>query len=410
MKTYYKITFVLALVLSVLYACDEDDYKLETEFTSLGEILTPVTDTQLALDVENGSDVEFTWTQATSKDGGLVIYEVLFDTEGGDFSNPISSFLSEGNGVQNRLELQQVYLNIAASNAGIQQLESGNIIWTVRASSAFNQALFNGQGVLNITRPEGLAVFPEYMYIYGPATERASLSDGVAFKQISNNFSYDDIPPGVFESITYLNSGEFFIANTNDPDDPDLKNFYINEEGKIRQGNVASSFDLDEGVYRIRMNLALSTISYERIETMELYIIANQLTKATFQYVGNHTFESTNGYYDFLTPGAPEAPSWLGWEEERYRFRFTLNGNTSYLGSYHNEDMNGSLVAGYEAFNQRPNGSQPDYYFNSFFLGQDPGYWQGAYKFPDAYNGHAFTCRIVFDPMAEAYYHEFTLN
>ena len=410
MKTFHKISVFLALVVCTFFSCTEDDYNLETDFTSLGELLTPVSGEQFALDIENGSDIEFTWTEAISKDGGLVIYEVLFDEEGGDFSDPVSSFLSDGNGSQTSLLLEQVYLNIAASNAGIQQLESGNIIWTVRASSSYNQVLFDSQSVLNITRPEGLAVFPEFMYIYGPATEGSNLENGVAFKQIYNNFPYDDIAPGVFESITYLTPGEFFIANSNDPNDPQLQIFYINDEDRIRQGDIPTSFVLQEGVYRVRMNLALSTISYELIDNMELYIIANQITKANFEYVGNHTFEATDGFFNFLTPGSPEAPSWLGWEEERYRFRFNINGNVSYLGSYHNDQMNASLIPGLQAYNVRPNGDQPDYYFHTFFMGPDAGYWQGAYKFPDAYNGTSFTCRIVFDPMADEYYHEFTLN
>tara|TARA_R110002049_G_scaffold307720_2_gene509196 strand:+ start:18704 stop:19936 length:1233 start_codon:yes stop_codon:yes gene_type:complete len=410
MKKIFKLVGILVLGLSTFLSCDEEDYKLETEFSNLGELLTPSSGEQLSIDIENGSNVEFTWSEATSVDGGLVIYEVLFDKEGGDFSDPISSFLSKGNGGETNLELQQVYLNIAASKGGIQQLESGNIIWTVRATSSFNQVLYDGKGVINITRPEGLAVFPDYMYIYGSATEGANVSNGVAFKQISSRLPYDDIQPGVFESITKLKSGNFFIANTNDANATDLTTYYVNSEGKIRQSDTPTSLTIQEGVYRIRMDLAKSTISYELVENIELYIVANGITKATFQYVGNHTFEATNGFFDFLTPGSPEAPSWLGWEEERYKFKFMIDGNVSYIGSYHNDALNGSLIPGFDGFGARPNGNEPSGYFSVFFLGPDAGYWQGAYKFSDTYNGKAFTCRMVFDPKAAEYYHEFTLN
>lgn len=402
----YAIIFVLTTFLS----CNEENYKLETEFSKLGELLTPSSGEQLLIDIENGSDVVFTWSEATSVDGGLVIYEVLFDEEGGDFSEPISTFLSKGNGGETYLDLQQVYLNIAASKAGIQQLESGNIIWTVRATSSFNQVLFSGQGAINITRPEGLAVFPDYMYIYGSATEGNDASNGIAFKQISSRLPYDNIQPGVFESITKLKSGDFFISNTNDPAAPELTTYYVNGEGKIRQSSVPTSLNIAEGVYRIRMDLAKSTITYELIENIELYILANGITKANFQYIGNHTFEATDGFFDFLTPGAPEAPSWLGWEEERYKFKFMIDGNVSYIGSYHNDALNASLIAGFDGFGSRPNGNEPSNYFSVFFLGPNAGYWQGAYKFSDTYNGKAFTCRMVFDPKADEYYHEFSLN
>ncbi|MDD7884500.1 SusE domain-containing protein [Flavivirga sp. 57AJ16] len=410
MKKILKSAIIFVLSLFTFVSCNEDNYKLETEFSQLGELLSPSSGEQLVLDIENGSNVEFTWSQSTSVDGGLVIYEVLFDEEGGDFSEPISSFLSKGNGGGTNLDLQQVYLNIAASKGGIQQLESGNIIWTVRATSSFNQTLYDDVGTINITRPEGLAVFPDYMYIYGSATEGADTANGVAFKQISSRLPYDNIEPGVFESITKLKTGEFFIVNTNDPNAPDLTTFYVNSEGKIRQSDTPTSISIEEGVYRIRMNLAKSTISYELMEDLELYILANQITKANFQYIGNHTFEATDGYFDFLTPGAPEAPSWLGWEEERYKFKYLLDGTVSYIGSYHNDALNASLVPGFDGYGGRPNGGEPEGYFSVFFLGPDAGYWQGAYKFSDAYNGKAFTCRMIFDPKADEYYHEFSLN
>jgi starch-binding outer membrane protein SusE/F len=410
MKKTYKITFILVLIVSTFFSCYESNYKLESDFSQLGEILTPMDGEQILLDLENGPNVEFTWSSAMSVDGGLVTYEVLFDKEGGDFSVPISTFLSNGNGSETNLELQQVYLNIAASKAGIQQLTSGNIIWAVRASSSYNQVLYEKKGIINITRPEGLAVFPDYMYIYGSATEASNISNAVAFKQISNKLPNDDIQPGVFESITKLKSGELIIANTNDPDDPELTTFFINSEGKIRQSATPTSLTIQEGVYRIRMDLTKSTITYELMENVELYILANQITKAHFEYIGNHTFEATDGYFEFLTPGAPEAPSWLGWEEERYKFKFLIDGNVSYIGSFHNDGMNASLVSGLSAYNARPDGGEPSYYFNVYFLGQDAGYWQGAYKFSNAYNGVPFTCRIIFDPKADEYYHEFQPN
>lgn len=410
MKTIFKYFSFLSIMIISFYGCDKNDYNLETEISELGNLLTPNSGNQLVIDVENGENINFTWSEATSKDGGLVTYKVLFDKEGGDFSEPISTFSSSGNGAKTFLTLQQVYLNIMASKAGIQQLDSGNIIWTVKVSSGFNEKLFPENAKITLTRPEGLAVFPEYMYIYGDATEQSNLTNSIAFKQISNKFPNDDIQPGTFETITKMEPGSFFITNTNDSNDPDLTNYYLNSNGKIRQGNTESTFNLPEGVYRIRMNLATSTISYKLIENIELYILASQTTRAVFEYVGNHTFEATDGYFDFLEPGSPGAPSWLSWQEERYRFRFEIDGNVSYIGSFHNEDMNGSLVPGFDAYNLRPNGDEPNYYNNIYFIGEDAPYWQSAYKFGDAYDEASFTCRLVFDPKADEYYSEFNLN
>jgi hypothetical protein len=88
-----------------------------------------------------------------------------------------------------------------------------------------------------------------------------------------------------------------------------------------------------------------------------------------------------------------------------------LNQETpSYLGSVHNSDMNASLVPGFDAYNARPDGGQPNYYYNTYFLGPDAEFWQGAWKFPSNLNGASFTVRMVFDPFADQYYHELVKN
>jgi hypothetical protein len=49
--------------------------------------------------------VSFEWEQARAEDNGLVLYEVAFDKEGGDFSKPLYSVPSDGNGLYNKLTL-----------------------------------------------------------------------------------------------------------------------------------------------------------------------------------------------------------------------------------------------------------------------------------------------------------------
>lgn len=403
------LKYLPILIWVLISSCSKDRFQLDTAIVELGSLTGPASGTSINIDVENGANTRLTWSPARSADGGLILYKVLFDKAGGDFSNPIYSMESDNRGGLNTLSISPVYLNIIAASAGIEQLGTGKVIWTVQASSAFQSERFSAQSELTLTRPEGLAVFPKYMYIYGAATEGANLSGGIAFKQIVNELPADNFVPGVFESVTGLKPGNYYIADSNNPDS--VVNYYhINENGKIRSGNTPTVFSLDEGVYRVRMNLSTATISFEKMSDMQLYIFANGITKANLKYIGNHTFEAKDGLFKFLTPGDPEAPSWLGWEEERYRFKFKLDGVDSYIGSYHNEGMNASLVPGLTAFSARPNGSEPKGFWNTYFHGQDPPFWQGAWKFGDAYNNKAFTVRVVFDPKATHYYHEFKLN
>lgn len=409
MKRINKSALLFFIATITLFACNDEDYKLNTEIVEMGTLETPETDEHLNIDIENDVGVNFTWSPAKSGDGGLILYTVKFDEENGNFEDPIYEVPSDNGGSATSLTMSPTRLNIIAAEAGIEQLQTGNIIWTVEAASSFNTKSFPDKSVLSLTRPEGLAVFPDFMYIYGSATEAATMSEGVAFREITSQLPNENFQPGTFESVTRLTPGEFFIVNSNNPDSAST-HYFINDEGKIRQGDEPSTFDMAEGVYRIRMNLSTATISFEEISDIELYIMANQVVKAELTYIGNHTFESTNGYFEFLTPGSPEAPDWLGWEEERYRFRFMVDGVQSYIGSFHNPDMNGSLVPGLNAYNARPNGEEPNYYHNTYFLGPDAEYWQGAWKFADQFNGAPFTVRIVFDPKADYYYHEFELN
>ena len=407
MKAILKSLLILIVIFMSIISCKNDDYNLDPEIALTGTLEGPSNNETIDIDPENGDNIIFSWSPAQANDGGTILYTIKFDIPGGDFSNPLYSSPSDNGGGATTVTMSASRLNIIAAEAGIQQLEAGDVAWTVEASSSFYRENFAESSTINLSRPEGLAIFPEYMYVYGSATEASDISSAVAFKQISNQLPNDDFQPGVFESITQLTPGEFYIVNTNDAAEENLTQYYINSEGKIRSGEDSTSFDMEEGVYRVRMDLAKATISFTEISNIQLYILANQSVKADLNYIGDHTFEATGAYFEFLTPESPDAPDWLGWEEERYRYQFQLgDGQVSYLGSMHNEAMNGSLVPGLDGYNARPNGGEPEYYNNTYFLGPEAGYWQGAWKFPDALNGANFTVRIVFDPKADHYYQE----
>ena len=407
MKTILKSLLTLMVLSMTLVSCDNDDYTLDPELALTGSLESPGNNETIEIDLENGDNIIFSWTPAQANDGGTILYTIKFDRPGGDFSDPLYTSPSDNGGGATTFTMSTSRMNIIAAEAGIQQLETGDVAWTVEASSSYFRENFAEPSTLSLKRPEGLAIFPEYMYVYGSATEASDIPSAVAFKQISNQLPNDNFQPGVFESVTRLSPGEFYIVNGNNASAEDLTHYYINSEGKIRSGDDPTTFDMEEGVYRVRMDLAKATISFVEISNIQLYILANQAVKADLEYVGNHTFEATNAYFEFLTPESPDAPDWLGWEEERYRYQFQLgDGQVSYLGSMHNEAMNGSLVPGLEGYNGRPNGGEPEYYNNVYFLGPEAAYWQGAWKFPDALNGANFTVRVVFDPKAENYYQE----
>lgn len=130
MKKIYTRLFSL-IVLLVLGSCT-DNYELEVGFDAPESLISPTANQLLAIDLENGSPTVFEWTKATSYYGGVVLYEVVFDKENGNFSSPIYKVVSNGGGSDNWLSLTPKQLIILAKNAnigidseGIVKMESG---------------------------------------------------------------------------------------------------------------------------------------------------------------------------------------------------------------------------------------------------------------------------------------------
>ncbi|MBS9525638.1 SusE domain-containing protein [Litoribacter alkaliphilus] len=405
MKASINLLLILVISALAIWSCSEDEQRLNIEIVSMGTLESPAIDEHINIDPENGEAISFNWRAAQAGDGGLVLYNVLFDKEGGDFNHPVASFPSADHGASLTFSLTHSTLNSIAANAGIEQMTTGNIIWTVQASSGYNKEIFPEKHLLTLSRPEGIANIPAQLFIYGGATEGEGIQDAVALKKILHHMPNDEVEDNTFETITQLRPGDFNIVNDKDSG----QNYYINEGGNIREGDEPSTFEGEEGVYRLRINFSNSRVAFEKISNLELIILANGASKAELEYVGNHVFEGT-GYFDFLTPGAPEAPDWLGWEEERYKFRFQLGEEEDFLGSNMNDDMNASLIANLGAYNDRPNGDEPPYYYQVYFLGTEASQWQGAWKFSNQFNGTPFKVRVVFDPLEDDYFHEMELE
>src|SRR5687768_11056593 len=139
------LKYLPILIWVFISSCSKDEYELDTTIVELGSLTGPETGTSINIDVENGASTALTWTPAKSADGGLILYKVLFDKAGGDFSNPIYTMQSDNKGGINSLTISPVYLNIIAATAGIEQLTTGKVIWTVEASSAFESGRFSEQ-------------------------------------------------------------------------------------------------------------------------------------------------------------------------------------------------------------------------------------------------------------------------
>ena len=374
MKKIYTRLFSLIAIL-ILGSCTEK-YELEVGFDAPESLISPAVDELVAIDLENGTPTVFEWTKSNSYYGGVVLYEVLFDKENGDFSNPIYKMVSNGGGGDNWLSLTPKQLIILAKNANIGINSEGTVKWKVVASQGGEKKETQEIRTIRLRRPAGIAEIPNELFIYGNGFEAESVEDAMKLRKI------DD---GVFEIFAAVGNSEITLCNTISGS----KTYYkLNDDNKLIESETSSGTVINGTgkAYRIVVDFNLLTIKTTEIQSIQM-IRTWQYNLGELIYIGNHKFEVKNIALPFYH-------DW-GYPEERYRFWVTTNEGKEIWGSYHNDQMNGSNIPGMPAFGNPPNGTQPDEYYNIYNLADIPSAgqnqdWVGMYKLPlDSENKHA---------------------
>lgn len=90
MKTLKYIYCVLAIF---LYGCAED-YELNENFCVPAELSGPA---EVKIDLQSSENIVLYW-DGGADDGGVLLYNVLFDAIDGDFSEPVYSAQSDFGG------------------------------------------------------------------------------------------------------------------------------------------------------------------------------------------------------------------------------------------------------------------------------------------------------------------------
>ena len=208
-----KIIPILSALLA-LAACQKH-YEFNTDFTLPVTLDSPGA---VSLDVTSSQTVVLSWDGGKAADGGLVLYDVLFDKEGGNFSQPIEVRKSD-QGALPQLTLSHAELNTIARKAGIKPNESGTVIWTVRASKGGVAKTLDISEKINITRGEGIDNMPTHLFVGGAAAAEAGQEFRVAEE-------------GVYVIVTSLKTGK--LRFTSEKNGGDV--FYATQAGKLVEG------------------------------------------------------------------------------------------------------------------------------------------------------------------------------
>jgi len=346
---FSKIAQISLLVLVLITGCKKDDALKHTQVSAVNTLFAPANNAFLKLDPKAGS-TDFEWEQARAEDNGVVQYEVVFDKVDGDFSKPLYSYPSEGNGLYNRLTLTHAEMNKIASSANIEALAVGKIKWTVRSSKGVNVKEAAESRVLEIERPSGFSEIPADLFLTGAASEGGTdLSKAVRFKKTAT---------GVFEIYTAIKDGTYHFTdgNSGTPKTFSVENSTLKTEGEITATGGTK-------VMRIRVDFNTASANFTQIESFGVFLSGDNRVIFPLPYTSNGSFKAVN---------QPVAFKQEGWgRDERYKLQMKVkkedgSSDTEWFGST-NKD------------NQAATASSPPAYF--YVVPVDNSQYDFSFKF-----------------------------
>ncbi len=373
MKTIYS-KFLVVLLAVFAVGCSDDDKVSHTNVSAVDALYAP--EDNVFMDLGAQASATFEWQGAVAEDNGVVLYDVMFDREGGNFSTPLYVVPADGNGYQKTLTMSYTQLNQIATMAGIESETTGKLIWTVRSSKGINFVKSPVVRTIEVLRPAGFPA-PDQLFITGTASEGgADVNGALPFKKTG---------PTTFEIYTKLKAGDYqFITRKNGT--PEV--FFINEEGGLRQdGSV--TYSGEEKVYRIRIDFSDGTTNRVEVSKVELWFPPRSNAMFEYTYAGAGKWQALNKRIEFKDEG---------WgRDERYKFKISIvNGNTTtaeFLGSIN-------------ADNNRPDANTPASYWHLVPVANDN--YNNTFKFMGALDMQNVNALINLSGDAPAYTHSFT--
>lgn len=378
MKKFISQCISLGLVLLALIGCDKDKNLDHTGVTAVKHIFTPEDNRFVKLQPATSASVVFEWEQAKAEDGGLVMYEIAFDKEGGDFSNPVYKMVTDNGGVYNKATVTHKTLNMVANLAGIPSLGTGKLKWTVYSSKGINEVKAAASRIIEVQRPAGFATVPADVFLTGTATEAgADLANATQLKQVSN---------GVFEIYTSLKAGTYQFA---DRKAGTPVNYSISG-GDLKEGGTTTVTGATK-VYRLSLDFNNASVTMTEIKEVGLWFAPDNAIWFTLNYTANGVWKAENQSIVFKQEG---------WgRDERYKFRFKVSDGTTdsfeWMGSSN-------------ADNQRPTSASPaSYWFLLKIASNDQ--WNYCYKFQTEADNKNCDVLVSF-PTGSAYTHQVVIK
>lgn len=363
MKTsYIKIVLFVCAFLSFA-SCKNDDTLKNLNVTSVQTLYEPVNNKAVVLQASATASVYFEWEPALSEDGALTLYQVAFDTLGGDFSKPAYVVSADNNGANTHATLTHKQVNKIAALAGIKPAETGKLSWTVISSKGVNPKFATVVNTLEVTRLAGFADIPYAVYITGEGSEGgADLSKANIMKSMKE---------GEFEIYTKLTAGKIYHFTDAKVGTP--REFFINDKGilveKTDLDNITSTVTTT-GVYRISIDFSTGASTMTQITKCEFFFCPTNSFPFELDYVANGVWTAKSKPITFKQEG---------WgRDERYKFKMTTDKGDKWWGAPKELDS-------------RPTGVDNYYYLFEV----DNSQWDNKFKFAGEMDGALVDMSVI---------------
>lgn len=332
---------MLSLTLAAFSGCVDDESALDLTVDRVESLNLPDNGVKYELDPA-GEPIPFLWSAATAGDGGLVVYEVVFDRTDGDFSKPVYRIAADEKGVKNSVYITHKQLNKAAAAAGAKAGETITLKWTIASSKGDGRMLSQENRQITITRLDGFADVPPKLFMAGEGAEPDQ--------------QFASVLDGEFEIYTSLEAGKSFSFT-------DGTQEYSSSGVTLEKGGSTTVFE--DGAYKISVDFNSAIVSYTLINSLEMFFPPTNDIIAVLDYQGFGIWE------------AKKIPVKFSGSDERYKFRFLMeDGTYDWFGSQNYD-------------NQRPTETTSE---NYYYLYEVPVPWDTeslfaySYKFMGNYN------------------------
>lgn len=304
-------SFILAFT-----ACSSDGEVRDLGVTAVKTLYEPDNGKAVVLQPSASASLYFEWEPSLAEDGGVVLYEVVFDKADGDFSDPVYISTADNNGGSNHATITHKQLNQIAALAGIESAAQGTLKWTVYASKGINPIRAEEERTLTLTRLAGFAEVPSQLYITGEATEvGADLDKAMVMKKVAD---------GEFEVFIKLTEGKsfkFVSANTGTPIE-----YSLNGEKLVEGGSITAA---KTGIYKYYIDFNAGSFTSKEVTKVKWFLNWSQ-KEIELDYQGLGVW-ALNGYTVTGLTGSDNT-------DDRYKFRMeSSDGETEWRAAINND-------------------------------------------------------------------------